>query len=226
MSNLKCLWSALVEELIKSRLHILFGYKEFMKLNFKVNENVLIPREDTEILVQEAIKLDKKNILDMCTGSGCIAISLAKYVKNARVIGVDVSTKALEIAKVNADLNGVLVEFIKSDLFENVQGKYDLIISNPPYIRTDVTKTLQEEVKREPIQALDGGIDGLDFYRTISNKARNFLNENGYLAFEIGYDEASNVSDILKKYKYKNIRLIKDLSENDRVIIAQKGGVD
>lgn len=198
------------------------GHKEFMKLDFVVNKNVLIPREDTEILVQETIKLNKKNILDMCTGSGCIAISLAKYIKDSKIDGSDISKRALTIAKLNAKQNNVEVNFINSNLFEEIKKTYDVIVSNPPYIRTRDMQDLQIEVKQEPERALDGGENGIYFYNKISKEAKKYLNEEGYLIFEIGYDQAGEVTEILKKYNYKNIEVIKDLSKNDRVVKAQK----
>lgn len=196
------------------------GHQEFMKLNFKVNEYVLTPRADTEILVENAINLQKLKILDMCTGSGCIAISLAKYIKNSYVDAVDISSHALEVAIENAKQNNVNVNFIKSNLFENITSTYDLIVSNPPYIPTEEISLLQTEVKNEPFIALDGGNDGLDFYRIISKDARKHLNLAGILMLEIGYDEAENVTNILKNDGYKNIEIIKDLSGNDRVVKA------
>ncbi len=218
------------------------GYKEFMKLKFNVNKYVLIPREDTEILVQEAINLNRSNILDMCTGSGCIAISLYKYLhddcfsKNSNkgveptqnyindiiVDAVDISQEALEVARSNALMHNAKVNFIQSNLFEKITSKYDLIVCNPPYIKTEDIEKLQIEVKNEPVIALDGGLDGLDFYRKISKQAVEFLNEKGILMFEIGFDEAENVCKILKKDDYINTRVIKDLSLKDRVIIAEK----
>lgn len=199
------------------------GYKEFMKLNFFVNKNVLIPREDTEILVLEAIKQDKKRILDMCTGSGCIAVSLAKYIENSSVDAADISTSALEVARKNAETNGVKVNFIESNLFDNISETYDMIVSNPPYIKTADMKTLQKEVKFEPQNALDGGTTGLDFYIKIANEAVKYLNDDGVLLFEIGFDEATDVGKILKENNFCDIKVIKDLSENDRVVYAKKG---
>lgn len=199
------------------------GYKEFMKLKFLVNKNVLIPREDTEVLVLEAIKQCKEHILDLCTGSGCIAISLAKYIQGSKVDAVDICTKALTVAKKNASLNDTTVGFIKSDLFENVTDKYDMIVSNPPYIKTSDLKKLQVEVRSEPKKALDGGKTGLDFYKKIILQARDYLNDKGMLLLEIGYDQASDVMNLLKEFNYKKIKKIKDLSNNDRVIIAERG---
>lgn len=225
------------QELLNKRCrHVPFayitGYKEFMKLNFLVNENVLIPRADTEILVEEAIRICKDElkqkesikVLDMCTGSGCIAISIAKSVSNASVSAVDISDEALKVAKENAKQNDVSVEFIQSDLFTKLDSQeFDLIVSNPPYIKSDVVSTLEEEVKEhEPILALDGGKDGLDFYKKISKIAKYYLSSNGYLIFEIGFDEAEELQNVLTKDGYNNIRVLKDYSGNDRVVIANK----
>lgn len=204
------------------------GHQDFMKLQFKVNKNVLIPRADTEILVEEVIKLansmDKEqlNILDMCTGSGCIAISLSKYIKNAKVCGTDISEEAIRVAKENALLNDANVDFYISDLFKNVTDKFDIIVSNPPYIKREIIDTLEKEVKdNEPILALDGGKDGLDFYEKIINDSPKFLNDDGYIAFEIGYDQGEDVSNLLKKNGFDNINVIKDYSGNDRVVIGR-----
>ena len=196
------------------------GHKEFMKLNFKVDENVLIPRPETEILVEEALKINAKNVLDMCTGSGCIAISIAYYNKEAKVTGTDISKQAIELAKENALNNGVNIKFVNSNLFEDIDEKYDLIVSNPPYIKTDIINTLNIEVRNEPIIALDGGEDGLLFYRKIAEEARNHLTANGYLLFEIGFDQGQEVMNILKKNNYKNIMIKKDYSGNDRIICS------
>lgn len=198
------------------------GHKEFMKLVFKVNSDVLIPREDTEVLVYEALKTKKNKVLDMCTGSGCIAISIADYIgENADVTAVDISENALKIAESNAYVNNVNVKFIKSDLFENVNEKFELIVSNPPYIKRDVIQNLQSEVKKEPILALDGGESGLEFYEKIISEAKNYLLDNGILMFEIGYDQAEDVTKLLEENLYKDIKVIKDLSGNDRVVIGK-----
>lgn len=199
------------------------GHKEFMKLDFVVTSDVLIPREDTEILVLEAIKQDKKRILDLCTGSGCIAVSLAKYIKDSTVDAVDICEKAIEVARNNAISNGVDVNFICSDLFENVCDKYDMIVSNPPYIRSVDIEELQNEVKHEPMKALDGGKDGLYFYNQISSEAKEFLDDDGVILFEIGFDEGEAVKDILESNGFIDVKIIKDLSENDRVVYAKKG---
>lgn len=204
------------------------GKQEFMKLSFKVTPDVLIPRPDTEILVENVIKIVKSNqekkynILDMCSGSGCIGISLNKYLDNVKVTGADISKNALEIARYNNIVHNTNVEFINSDLFENIADRvFDIIVSNPPYIPTNDIKNLQKEVLNEPTLALDGGQDGLDIYRKIVLSAKKHLEDGGYLVFEIGYDQAKQVCDILKIEGYEDIKVIKDLSNNDRVIICR-----
>lgn len=206
------------------------NYQEFMKLDFYVDNNVLIPRADTEILVEEAINkinslMNKKKVkvLDMCTGSGAIAIAIAKYVDNVEVYGVDLSEKALEVARKNSINNNVddKCTFIKSDMFENIKEKFDIIISNPPYIKTKVIESLDDNVKKEPMMALDGGETGLDFYKILAEKSFEFLNENGMLFLEIGYDQKEEVMDLLK-INYKNIYSRKDLAQNDRIVVAEK----
>lgn len=210
-------------------LQYITNNQEFMKLNFFVDENVLIPRADTEILVEEVISLandDKNKILDVCTGSGAIAVSLAKYIKNSNVMAIDISKEALKIAEKNAFNNNVNIKFIESDLFNNLEeNDFDIIVSNPPYIRENVINDLSIEVKHEPKIALDGGKDGLDFYRKLSSESYKYLKEDGYLCLEIGYDQKKEVIEILKnEKKYKNIYSKKDLFGNDRIIIAQKVG--
>ena len=198
------------------------GKQEFMGLDFFVNENVLVPRQDTECLVENVISYAKdKKILDMCTGSGCIIISVKKFVQTAECIGADISEKALEVALKNANLNNVPVSFIKSDMFENISEKYDIIVSNPPYIKKDVIKTLTKEVQKEPKIALDGGIDGLDFYRKIVKQAENHLKYKGYICLEIGYDQRQDVIKIINdERKYINTYSKKDLYDNDRIVIT------
>ena len=207
-------------------LQHLVGTQEFMGLTFKVNENVLIPRQDTELLVEnvaDCLGNGKRTVLDMCTGSGCIAVSIDRLSKDSKVTAVDISEKALEVAQENNRFNNANVTFIQSDLFTNVTGRYDIIVSNPPYIRTDEIPKLMEEVKsHEPVMALDGMEDGLYFYKKICNEASDYLNDNGKIFFEIGYDQGDDVSEILRQNRFCNIEVLKDLSGNDRVVIARK----
>jgi len=217
-------------ELLKAGMPLQYvtNIQEFMKLDFYVDKNVLIPQPDTEILVEEIInllndKIKKYNILDLCTGSGAIGVSVAKYT-DSFVTMLDISDKALEIAKKNAVNNGVANEckFILSNMFESIEGKFDVIVSNPPYIRTKIISSLDKEVQNEPHLALDGGEDGLHFYRIIAENAYKYLNENGILALEIGYDQKDEVIDLLKSVgKYNDIYCKQDLAENDRVIVAK-----
>lgn len=201
--------------------------QEFMKMDFFVDENVLIPRPDTEILVEEVIKIaqkyDSPRILDLCTGSGAIAISLKKFVPNADITAVDISEKALEIAQKNAKKLETKINFLKSDLFDKLDNKkFDIIVSNPPYIRKDEIKKLSEEVQKEPKIALDGGEDGLDFYRIITEQAINYLKTGSFLCFEIGYNQKNDVIKIIEdEQNYKNTYCKKDLYGNDRIIITQ-----
>ncbi len=203
--------------------------KEFMKLNFYVDENVLIPRQDTEILVEEVIKISKrtnsKKILDLCTGSGAIAVSLAKYLNGSEITALDISNAALKIAKKNAISNEVenQITFISSDIFNNLGNeKFDIIVSNPPYIRKDVIKKLNKEVQKEPHIALDGGEDGLDFYRKIIKESYQYLKYGGYLCFEIGFDQKIDVIELIEKEeKFQNTYSKKDLCDNDRIIVTQ-----
>ena len=203
--------------------------QEFMKMDFYVNENVLIPRPDTEILVEEVIniasKINNQKILDLCTGSGAIAISLSKKFPDAEIIGADISEKALEVAQKNAKNLDANVKFIKSNLFENIpKTKFDIIVSNPPYIKKEDIQYLSEEVKKEPLIALNGGTDGLSFYRKIANEAIEYLKLGSYLWFEIGYDQKEEVINIIEnEQKYKGTYCKKDLYGNDRVIITHVG---
>lgn len=206
--------------------------KEFMNLELYVNQDVLIPRQDTEILVEEVINILHKNkaeniqILDMCTGSGAIAIALAKNVEKCIVDAVDISSGALEVVRKNVVKNQVedKINIINSDLFSKVPNKkYNLIVSNPPYIERNVIENLDKQVQKEPIIALDGGEDGLDFYKKIINEASSYLESNGYLCFEIGYNQKNEVQNLLSNSgKYQNIYCKKDLCGNDRVVIAKK----
>ena len=201
--------------------------QEFMKMDFFVDENVLIPRPDTEILVEEVIKIAQKynspRILDLCTGSGAIAISLKKFVPNADITAVDISEKALEIAQKNEEKLEAKINFVKSNLFDKLDNKkFDIIVSNPPYIRKDEIKKLSEEVQKEPKIALDGGEDGLDFYRIIAEQAINYLKTGSFLCFEIGYNQKNDVIKIIEdEQNYKNTYCKKDLYGNDRIIITK-----
>ncbi len=203
--------------------------QEFMKMNFYVNEDVLIPRPDTEVLVEEVInianKINAKKILDLCTGSGAIAISLAKYIENSKITAVDISKKALSVAKLNAKNNEVenQITFVESDLFNKLnKEKYDMIVSNPPYIKKKVIKTLDKEVQKEPKIALDGGYDGLDFYRRIIHQGYEYLKFKGYLCLEIGYDQKIDVIELIEnEEKYIDTYYKKDLYGNDRVVVAR-----
>ncbi len=201
--------------------------QEFMKLNFFVNQNVLIPRSDTEILVEEVINTYKNEpvkILDMCTGSGCIAISLKKYMQNSEVCGIDISKEALKVAQLNAKNNNVDVKFKCSDMFTDIKNKdFDVIVSNPPYIKTQVINSLDREVKNEPIIALDGGEDGLYFYKKIIKEAFNFLTDNGMIFLEIGYDQKDELVELINADKrYELIKTKKDLGDNDRIVVVKK----
>lgn len=214
-------------ELIKIRashmpLQYITGSQEFMGLEFKVSGDVLVPRQDTETLVEYVLPFVKgKKVLDMCTGSGCIAVSLAKLGNAALCVAADYSEKALAVARQNAKLNNVNIQFIQSDMFKNITGSYDIIVSNPPYIETAVIDTLMPEVKEyEPRAALDGGRDGLSFYRIIGNKARDYLYPGGLLAVETGALQGSQVMAIFKESGYKDVCMQKDLSGNDRVVAA------
>lgn len=237
---------------IKSGVPIqyIINKQEFMGMEFYVNENVLIPQPDTEILVEEVIKYCNKlrhnqennetnhktsekecreknkpiKILDLCTGSGIIGVSLCKYLENVEIYVSDISEKALEVAKKNAKKHNANINFICSDMFKNIEEKeFDIIVSNPPYIESNVINNLSKEVQNEPKIALDGGEDGLDFYRIISEKANKYLKENGIIFLEIGYDQKDKVEKIFSNYNYySNIECVKDLSGNNRVIIVKK----
>lgn len=200
------------------------GVQEFMGLEFYVNEHVLVPRQDTEILVENVLKQlrPRMKVLDMCTGSGCILISLLKYCEEILGVGVDISEEALKVAKKNRDKIGVTAEFIQSDLFENVFGTYDIIVSNPPYIRTAVIEELKEEVKfHDPFLALDGKEDGLYFYRRIIEQSPRFLKKGGILCFEIGHDQGEDVKQLMEKAGFLEVIVKKDLAGLDRVVCGK-----
>lgn len=197
------------------------GYQEFMGLRFKVTPDVLIPRQDTEILVEEVMRYlhDGMHILDMCTGSGCILLSLLKYSNDCEGTGCDISEPALKVAEENAKELSLNASFVQSNLFENISGKYEFIVSNPPYIPTGVIPTLMEEVRdHEPVSALDGREDGLYFYREIVEKAGEYLYPGGMLFFEIGYDQAEKVSSLMQEAGYQEVTVCKDLAGLDRVV--------
>lgn len=221
-----------INEIINGKpLQYITNNQEFMGLNFFVNENVLIPQPDTEIIVEETLKkckeLLQKNaqikILDLCTGSGTIAVSLENFLGDkAEVFASDISTKALDVARNNNEKNCTNVRFIESNLFENIQEKkFNIIVSNPPYIRSNVINNLSKQVQNEPHLALDGGEDGLEFYKKIIEQACNHI-KNGYLILEIGYDQKADVENMLKENKnYAEIKTIQDLSGNDRCVVAK-----
>lgn len=202
------------------------GEQEFMGLTFKVNKDVLIPRQDTEVLVEEVMRYlhDRMDILDMCTGSGCILLSLLRYSNECKGVGADISIDALNIAKHNAEsLQITNVHFTQSDLFKKVEGKYDIIVSNPPYIKTDVISSLMEEVRDyEPLGALDGKESGLFFYEEIIKEAPQYLNGGGYLFFEIGHDQAEPVVEKMESNGFKKVTVVKDYAGLDRVVYGHR----
>ena len=215
-------------------LQYITNKQEFMNLEFYVDENVLIPQPDTEILVESVLEIcnnikenTKIKILDLCTGSGAIAIALNYELNkrniNTEIIASDISDNALRVAKKNNVKNNTKVKFIHSDLFENIKDNdFDIIVSNPPYIKKDVIPTLSKQVRNEPIIALDGGNDGLDFYKKIIEQARKYIKNEGYLCLEIGYDQKIEVLTLLNKFEeYRKTKTIKDLSNNDRCIISE-----
>ncbi len=199
------------------------GVQMFMGLEFGVNEHVLIPRQDTEVLVESVLDVlqPEMHILDMCTGSGCILLSLLHAQKHVTGVGVDLSEEALKVAKKNADKLGQTVTFLQSDLFENVEGKYDIIVSNPPYIRTEVIESLQEEVRiHDPRIALDGKEDGLYFYRKIVEQSPKYLKDAGRVYFEIGHDQGEDVKKLMEDAGFKEVTVKKDLAGLDRVVFG------
>ena len=215
---------ALEQRAVHIPLQHLLGYQDFMELRFQVNEHVLIPRQDTEILVEEAMRYlhDGMRILDLCTGSGCILLSLLHYSNDCEGTGVDISKEALQVAAQNAESLGIKADFLESDLYEKVTGKFDLLVSNPPYIEREVIPTLMEEVREyDPYIALDGGEDGLDFYRRIIGGAQDYLNRGGQIFLEIGSEQAQAVSELLREAGFKEIDVCKDFAGLDRVVSAR-----
>ena len=209
-------------------LQQLTGEQDFMGLTFTVNENVLIPRQDTEILVEEVLKElhDGMRILDMCTGSGCILLSLLHYSNDCEGLGVDLSAEALEVAgrnvlKVLTPEKAEHAHFLQSDLFEKVEGKFEIIVSNPPYIASAEVDRLMPEVRdHEPRMALDGTEDGLEFYRRIIAEAGQYLVSSGMLFFEIGYDQGQAVSELMRTEGYCEVQVVQDYAGLDRVVFG------
>lgn len=204
-------------------LQYITGVAPFMGLVLKVNSSVLIPRFDTEVLVDKVLKIvkDGDRVLDMCTGSGCIILSIKDKFPNIDAVASDVSNAAILVAKENAKSYNMNVDFVRSDLFDKIRGTFDVIVSNPPYIKSAVIETLDSEVKNfEPYEALDGREDGLYFYRRIAEDAKKHLKKNGRLCLEIGDDQGEEVSDILFNEGYAPVDIYRDLNNKDRVIIA------
>lgn len=206
-------------------LQYITGVQDFMGLNFKVSEKVLIPRQDTEILVEEVMKHlhDGMSVLDMCTGSGCILLSLLHYSNDCAGTGADISNEALKIAQENAEALQLKPVLLQSNLFGQIEGSFDVIVSNPPYIESAVMETLMPEVRdNEPWIALDGGADGLYFYNKIIEESKKFLNGGGHLFFEIGCNQAEAVSKKMILEGYQNVTVKKDFSGLDRVVYGRK----
>ena len=204
-------------------LEHLAGETEFMGLPFLVNANVLIPRQDTECLVEEVLKYcDGADVLDLCTGSGCIGISLAKLGHCKSVTLTDISVEALATAKKNAQKNEVTVQIVESDLFRSLQGTFDVIVSNPPYIRSGEIPKLMPEVREyEPLQALDGSEDGLSFYKSIIQEISTFLTSGGRVFFEIGAEQGEAVSQLMHEAGFRNVEVKQDLAGLDRIVCGQ-----
>ena len=225
---------ALVSQIFKRRisgepLQYILGEAEFMGLKFKVDKRALIPRPETEILVEAALEelgqmsIANPKVLDLGTGSGCIAVAMAKLFPQASIWATDISQEALQLAKENAALNNVEIKFLRCDLFSGLEKeKFDLMISNPPYIATQEFCRLARELSFEPKLALEAGTDGLDFYRRIIKQAGVYLNPAGLIAFEVGINQADAVKDILLKEKFDVIKIIKDYNNIKRVVIAKK----
>lgn len=237
VANLKYIWSNDFDKMLEfaeergtgKPLQQVFGYTDFYGMKINVSRDVLCPRPETEYLVEQVSKLIKENdyneVLDLCTGSGAIALVIKRDNGSVNVTATDISEKALVVAKQNAEENNLQVNFVISNLFDKVQGEFDIIVSNPPYIESDVVKTLDPEVRFfEPIIALDGGKDGLDYYRKIVNGCKNHLKIGGILAFEIGYNQKDSVISILENAQdmvFEDIKCMQDLENNDRMIFAK-----
>jgi release factor glutamine methyltransferase len=213
-------------------LQYIMGTTQFFGLDFEVNEDVLIPRPETEVLVQTVLEISRSSklkgqrlkVLDLCTGSGNIAIALTKGLTNCKIVASELSDKALRVARRNAERNGVLdsIEFIHSDLFDEIKGKFDIIASNPPYVARHEFAGLQKEVLTEPRIAIDGGEDGLDFYRKIIASAPRYLNDGGYLVMEIGYGQAGRIKDIIGSTPgFKFLEVKEDQYVIERIVVAQ-----
>jgi len=231
--------SALVSLILKRRIfgepvQYILGTSEFMGLEFKVDKRALIPRPETEILVEQALGklkamgIASPKVLDCGTGSGCIAVAIARLLPQADVWAADISIEALQLAKENACLNNVEVKFIQGDLFNTLKpggSRFDLIISNPPYLSTRQLSSLAKEISFEPVLALDAGVDGLDFYRRIISQAPAYLEKGGLLAFEVGINQADSVKELLEKEEFDGLEIIKDYNNIQRVLIAKKRNV-
>ena len=220
----------ILEILEKRREHIplqhIFGSWSFMGKEFYVSKDCLIPRPDTEILVEKAIALTKSGdkVADLCTGSGCIGISLSLYCKNIDLTLVDISSGALDMARKNASKHGVYARFILGDITKDLPSeKFDIITSNPPYIPSDDINDLSPEVKKEPILALDGGSDGLDIIRFLVSNGLNYLNENGKMLIEFGYDQEAKIRALLDgRHDFKSYEIVYDYGKNPRCVIIYK----
>lgn len=233
LQNQKLYQSMIEKRSSRIPLQYITGSQEFMGLGFYVDENVLIPRQDTETLVELVMaehpkeKAAQESLLDMCTGSGCIAISLKKLGGFGQVTAVDISQGALNVAKKNAENLGAEIRFVESNLFQNLtqeeaENRFDVIVSNPPYIPTEVVKGLEPEVKdHEPVLALDGTEDGLLFYRELAKNCGHYLKPQGTVYFEIGYDQGQAVSELLAEAGYEEIEVVKDMPGLDRVVKAR-----
>lgn len=231
--KLYCISSILKRRIYGEPLEYILGKKDFFGFDFKVSKDVLIPRPETEILVETAIKYglrvtgngERLKVLDLGTGSGCIAISLALILPHVLITAADISKAALAIAEYNSKINNVgeRINFINTDLFTNLGERFDIIVTNPPYVQTGEIDVLQKEIQYEPSLALDGGSDGLDFYRKIILGSPDYLEKNGLLIMEMGFRQKQNLENMLQKEKkFEIIEAIKDYNNIDRVIVARK----